>query len=118
MQQTGLQAVGSSMSGCQSQAQPHDGHGPRGLVAICIPMHALHHAADPPPSGAHAQDLETLLLQCIQASLFKNTARMRESSFLWFFPHGLERKASQSSSPADQHWAKGREGNSLKASWL
>lgn len=51
MQQTGLQALDSQMSSCQSQAQPHGGC-PKGLAAICIPTHNLGHVSGPPGNPA------------------------------------------------------------------
>lgn len=50
--QTGLQAVDSRMLGCQSQAPPQHGQGPKGSVAICIPTHAFGHAVSPPAQRA------------------------------------------------------------------
>lgn len=107
MQQTGLQAVDSHMSGCQSRAPPHDGHCPKGLAAICIPTHTISRAARAQPhapSSARALGPETLLLWRTQTPLFSNTTGMNGGSFLWFFPQGLERKTSQSSCLTDQLW--------------
>lgn len=97
VQQTGLQAVGSRMLGCQSQVQTQYGHCPKSSVAICIPRHTPSHAADPPARPAsepHAQDADMLLWHCTQAPLFGNTPCMRGSSTPWFSSPGLERKAS------------------------
>lgn len=55
-QQTGLQAVDSRMSGCQSQEQPHDGHCPKALSSNlysnarprpCCRLSSLTHQAVP-----------------------------------------------------------------------